>query len=905
MKGYRHTLNLPKTQFPMKGNLSAREPEIIQRWKDMSLHQAQIKQNKKPFVLIDGPPYANGDLHMGHVLNKVLKDIVIKYKNMTGFSAEFVPSWDCHGLPIEHIVTKKIKQDEKSDANIRSLCRDEANKWVKIQSEQFARFGVLASWNKPCLTLDKEYEACQIRILADLVEKGLIYRGEKAVYWCYALQTSLAEAEIEYFEHKSPSIYVKFPVVNSSSSFKYDNLHIMIWTTTPWTIPANRAHAVDKDFDYSVYKLDNDHVIMADGLKDHFEKTTNLSIKKISSSFKGSKLCDLKTSHIMYPEKESPVVLGDHVTLETGTGIVHTAPGHGQEDFELGKKYDLEIFSPVDEFGKYTDQVPDYKGMHVFEANNLLIERFKQSKHLVFSETIKHSYPHCWRSKTPIIFRTTPQWFFKMDHDKLNVRKLALEQINKVSWLPKWGLNRIGSMIEARPDWCISRQRIWGVPIPVFYCAKCKKAHADKKTMLKIADLIQNGNGIEEYWSNDIDTLIKKTISCCGAHNFIKGKDILDVWFDSGIAWAYANYQKRPFPADIYLEGSDQHRGWFHTSLLTSIAKQKVAPFKQVITHGFVMFSKGVKMSKSRGNVVDPKKIIQKDGAEILRLWASHEDYTQDIHCSPESFDRLKETYRRIRNTMRFMLGNLDEFDYKNPISYNKLHMLEQWILHRLNNIIKTTKEHYENHEFFKIYHLLNNFFSVDLSSLYLDIVKDRLYTSKKTGHLRKSTQTALFYLTYNLTRLMAPILSFLAEEVYTFLPNKTKKSIFLTNMPDTKDEWDNPKLASRYETIFEIRDQAKKKLEELRESKQIGSSLEAQLILSQPKEIYDVLNSYKDDLRELFIVSELKLNLGESSIIAKKAAGKKCARCWNFSITVNSSKELPDICSKCIDALK
>lgn len=903
MQNYKHTLNLPKTSFPMKGNLVQKEPAIIKKWDDMGLHMKQVAEKKPSFVLIDGPPYANGDLHMGHVLNKVLKDIVIKYKNMAGFNAKFLPSWDCHGLPIEHVVTKKFKLKEKTDSQIRQLCKAEANKWVKIQTRQFARFGVLADWDNPYLTLDRDYEATQIRVLADLVEKGLLYHGKKAVHWCYALQTSLAEAEIEYIDKESPSIYVKFPIINSPFEFK--NLNVMIWTTTPWTIPANRAHTVSLEFDYSVYKLNHDHVIIADDLKDHFEKTTGLTLEKKSDSFKGEKLLGLKTKHIMYPDKESPIISGDHVTLDAGTGIVHTAPGHGQEDFEIGKKNNLEIFSPVNAFGRYTKQVSDYEGMHVFDANPLLIERFKQSNHLVYNTKITHSYPHCWRSKTPVIFRATSQWFIKMDHERFNVRKLAINEIQKVSWIPKWGSNRISSMIEARPDWCVSRQRVWGVPIPVFYCTKCNKKHIDKNTLLKLADLMEKGNGIEEYWSNDIDTLLDKSISCCNARDFVKGKDILDVWFDSGISWAYYLYKNRIFPADLYLEGSDQHRGWFHTSLLTSVANKKQAPFKNVLTHGFVMFSKGVKMSKSRGNVVDPKNIINKDGAEILRLWASHEDYTQDINCNPESFDRLKETYRRIRNTMRFLLGNLYEFDHNNPMSYEDLHSLEKWILHRLNDLIKTSQNHYKNYEFFKIYHLLNNFFSVDLSSLYLDIIKDRLYTGKKNGDLRRSTQTALLYIADNLTRLMAPILSFLSEEVYEFLPNKSKESVFLDTQPVWQSCWENMEIASDYKVMFNLRDQVKKSLEVLRESREIGSSLEARVGLTLNEKTYGLVSKYKDFLSEFFIVSNVgldcdkSLGLEESSILVSKALGVKCARCWKYNIKTDN-----DICSKCIDAL-
>ena len=900
MQNYKHTLNLPKTDFPMKGNLPRTEPAIIKKWQDIKLHKLQVKNSTKPFVLIDGPPYANGELHMGHVLNKVLKDIVIKYKNMTGHSAQFVPGWDCHGLPIEHIVTKKINNNN-TDQQIRALCREEALKWVEIQKEQFKRFGVLAFWDTPYLTLDREYEACQMKVLSDLVKKNLIYRGEKAVYWCYALQTSLAEAEIEYMDRESPSIYARFEVVKNSS-FEFENLNLLIWTTTPWTIPANRAHAVSSEFDYGVYKLDKFNVVVACKLKDQIEKTIGKTLESVSRPFKGDKLLGLKTKHIMYPKIESPVVLGDHVTLDVGTGIVHTAPGHGQEDFELGKANGLEIFSPVDEFGRYTNQVKEFRGIHVFDANKLLIKKFKDSGHLIFSHKITHSYPHCWRSKTPVIFRTTPQWFIKMDEESLNIRNETISKIPNVGWIPTWGQNRISSMIETRPDWCISRQRVWGVPLPTFHCIHCDKAYIFSETIDKLSDLFRKGEGIEEYWKTDIEKILNKNIKCCNKRDFKKGKDILDVWFDSGVAWAFAKQKHDFFPADLYLEGSDQHRGWFHTSLLTAIASKKAPPYKQVLTHGFVMFSKGVKMSKSKGNVINPQDIIKKDGAEILRLWASHEDYTQDINCNPESFDRLKETYRRIRNTMRFILGNINDFDSNKMVPYEKLNVLEKWMLYRLNNLISLVKENYESYEFFRIYHQLSNFFSIDLSSLYLDIIKDRLYTSKKDGVARRSSQTVLLILADNLARLMAPILSFLSEEVYEHLPNKTKKSVFLAGMPSTNLEWGNLEIARDFELIFSIREKAKKKLEELRDSKQIGSSLEARLVIVEIEKNHSVLKKYADILSEIFIVSDLELMLGEQKISALNASGKKCIRCWKVSTAVVKEG---DICGRCIDALK
>ena len=942
----------------MKANLASRELDFIQKWQDANIHIKQLEQNKNgpSFCLTDGPPYANGDLHMGHVLNKVLKDVIVKFKNMSGYKALFVPGWDCHGLPIEHLINKRLEGQKEgftyTSTNelekhkyIRELCRKEAKKWVQKQTEQFIRFGVFADWQNPYLTLKKEYEAEEIRILAQLIKMGVLYRDTKAVHWCYALQTALAEAEIEYRQHKSPAIYLKFYVKEGVDRLQADiksseKVAFVIWTTTPWTIPANRAHAVHPQLDYSVYQLNHEYIIIADSLKASFENTVGKKLKVISGPFKGQHLEGMTTYHAMYPEQVSPLILSQHVTTDAGTGVVHTAPGHGEDDFLLGKKYNLEVFSPVDEFGKYTDQVSQYKGVHIFDANPRLIEQFQQSGHLVHHQEIQHSYPHCWRSKTPLIFRTTQQWFVAMDHKNHPIRKMALDAIKNVHWFPDWGEKRISSMIADRPDWCLSRQRLWGVPLPIFYCNHCSQEHYTEESMNKIADVIEEGEGIETYWSKSTSEFLPDGVKCsqCGHSSFRKSADILDVWFDSGVCWA-AVQKKHPnmtFPADLYLEGSDQHRGWFHTSLLTSVAVEKQAPFKNVLTHGFVMFSKGVKMSKSQGNIVDPQDIIKEKGAEILRLWAIHEDYTQDIGCSPESFARITETYRRLRNTMRFLLGNLNDFlddPEQKQLSYHRLKSLDQWILHKLNGLVKETTKAYEDYSFYKIYHLLNNFFNVEMSSLYLDIIKDRLYVSKIDSLERRSVQTALFQLTHTLIRLMAPILSFLSEEVYDFLiRKKDKKSVFLMAFPKFQTEWNRPDLEEKYKILLAIRRKVSKKIEELRDEKKIRSSLEVKVCLHIPMEalLFQFLAQIKGELLDFFIVSEVTLESDEKTelqetkqvdssknlsfavlekelealkVMVSKADGDKCIRCWRFSRQIGQL--LPDICPRCAEVVK
>lgn len=922
---YKDTLNLPKTDFQMKGNLNQREPEFIKEWDSKNIYQKMVDQNseKGTFTFIDGPPYANGSIHIGHALNKTLKDIVVKYKNMSGYRAPFVPGWDCHGLPIELVVTKNLgdKKAEKSEAEIRELCRQEAKKWVGIQMEEFKRFGVLADWANPYLTLNPAYEAEEIRVLARILKTGAFYYGVKPVYWSWALRTALAEAEVEYKDVKSPSIYVRFELKEGIKSLSGKKQYAVIWTTTPWTLPANLAICVHPEFTYEAFEWNDCYLIIAQDMKAKFEADSGLTLKPTGKVFSGEDLEGLAYTHPMSDYYKTlktfdsqnihKIILGNHVTLEAGTGLVHTAPGHGPDDYNVGLKYNLPIFSPVDETGAYTQEVPEYKGQNVLQANAAIVERLKTSGYIIAHKEYEHSYPHCWRSKKPLIFRATPQWFLKMDLEKdgSTVRKRALDGIKKVNWYPAWGENRISSMIENRPDWCVSRQRTWGVPIPVLYCSKCSTPLAKEDIMLRIADEMENNGGMEGYYNADVKKLLGTHKCECGSTDFVKGKDILDVWFDSGVAFSAVRKQHPTLqqPADFYLEGSDQHRGWFHTSLLASVASEGIPPFKSVLTHGFVLYAKGQKMSKSQGNTIAPQDIIKNSGSDILRMWAAHEDYTQDISCNPEGFARITETYRRLRNTIRFLLGNIHDFDpAKDKVAYTQMTPLDQWALARLNQVIKNVEDAYEKYEFYKIYHLLNNFVTVDLSAFYLDILKDRLYVRKKDGVMRRSSQTALYEITSSLARMMAPIMSFLAEETYQFLVGSKKESIFLEKYPQANKEWENSEVLSTFESFIGIRTEALKKLEELRQNKTIGASLEAQLHITAQPEQLKVLDLLKDYLNEFFIVSQVSVNKtpGELNVTATKANGEKCVRCWTYNVETNKNPKFPGICPKCVEAL-
>lgn len=915
-QNYKDSINLPQTDFPMKADLATREPEFIELWKKSKSYSQMVASGKKgQFVMPDGPPYANGGIHMGHTLNKCLKDFTIKYQNLKGLAAPFIPGWDCHGLPIEHKVLKdlddkKVDKREITPKQIRELCRKEALTWVAHQGEQFQRLGILADWENPYLTLHASYEAEEVRELARIMKNGVLYRGKKPVYWCYALQTALAEAEIEYKQHKSPAVYVKFPIrlTEKFGSFKSDPSFV-IWTTTPWTLPANLGIALNKDFDYGIYDSEKGLLIIAQAMKEAVEKDTGLTLTPVGKSFKGSEFEGLKAKHPFY-DRDSLVILGEHVTAEAGTGCVHTAPGHGQDDYLVGLQYKLDILSPVNERAEFTEEVPEYKGLHVFKANPLIVERLKESGQLVGFKTIEHSYPHCWRSKVPLIFRATSQWFINMDHKDFNIREKSLAAINnEISFVPDWGIKRLTAMIEARPDWCISRQRNWGVPIPVLYCTECDHPHITEEFLLSVADKMDTHAGIEYYFESSVETLLNnKELACpsCSHKTWRKGTDILDVWFDSGVCHA-AVQKKRDglgFPADLYLEGSDQHRGWFQTSLISSVASNGKPPFKKLLTHNFVNDEHGRKMSKSLGNYVDPMELIGKSGAELLRLWTASQDYGQDMNYSAEGFKRISETYRRLRNTFRFLLGNISDFKKTDAVPYEKLLPLDKWALYRLNHLIAETTLAYDNFEYYKVYQLLNNFFTVDLSAHYLDILKDRLYTWKTDGLGRRSAQTVLTEITLSLASIMAPITSFLSEESYQFYPLKEKASIFECGFPQVRPEWNNKQIKEDFEILFGVRDFVSKKLEVMRQSKVIGASLETFVTVHATGNEFKTLEAYKEHLSEFFIVSQVNIVQGEKQIDAVKATAEKCPRCWNYSVDIGKNAQHPLLCPKCVGAL-
>lgn len=912
---YKNTIRLPQTDFPMKGDLPIREPQIIETWTKNNIYQKiQTKNKNGPgFTMPDGPPYANGSIHIGHALNKSLKDFIIKYKSMKGFSAPFIPGWDCHGLPIEHKVMKDLsdKKITKSDQEILALCRAEAGKWVSHQAEQFKRLGILADWENPYLTMNKDYEAEEVREFARAFNKGVIYQGVKPVYWNWTLKTALADAEIEYHDIKSPSIFVKFEVTDSLSLKKLNTpknkTYFVIWTTTPWTLPANLGICLHPELEYSVFSTTTENgttenLIIATQLQESFEKETGLKLNRLS--FHTGQSLELLEARHPFIDRKSVVLLGLHVTADTGTGCVHTAPGHGVDDFRVGQKYGLPVLCPVNESGQYTEEFPEMQGMNIFKANPLIIEKLKTSGHLVkFSEFV-HSYPHCWRSKTPLIFRTTAQWFIGIDDETTQIRKKTLKAMDSIQFFPSWGKARFQAMMENRPDWCLSRQRIWGVPIPIFYHEETGKPLMDFDVMMKTADVIEKG-GIEAFYTTPVSEMT-------GKPGYKLGRDILDVWFDSGACHA-AVQAKRDYKnrvADIYLEGSDQHRGWFNTSMLSSMSTEERPPFKALITHGFVNDSQGRKMSKSLGNVVDPNEISKQSGSEIIRLWASYGDYGNDIGCGKEELTRVTETYRKIRNTMRFLLGSISDFDIQTQeVPVSKMPLIDQWMMHQLNTLIKDVTTAYDQYEFYKIYHLLNHFFTVTVSATYMDILKDRLYTWKTDGLERKSAQTVYHHITTNLILMMAPILSFLAEETYGYLKNKKQESVFLENFPSEQPLWNKPELDSMFSLLLSARSESQKKLEELRSQKIIGSSLEAQLEITADGELLKNLIHFNEahkkcNLREFFIVSAVKLSEGPFQIKALKASGEKCVRCWTYSDEISKNAESFSVCPKCVEAL-
>ena len=915
-KQNKHNLHLPQTDFPMKAKLPEKEPKFIEFWHGKNIYQklTNKRKNKKFFSFVDGPPYANGNLHIGHALNKILKDIIVKYMNLSGSYCPFTPVWDCHGLPIELAALKKIKKEKNQDTlnpkKTREYCRKEALFWVEVQKTQFKRLGVLADWDNPLLTMAAEYEAQEVRALAEIVKKKLLYRSKKPVYWCSALKTAIASSEVEYREHKSPSIYVKFPTQNLLQEWNLPHkpCSLVIWTTTPWTLPANLAICLKADFTYAIFDTGKEFLILAEDLKESFEKNTGLSLKKILS-FKGKELEHKKARH-PFIAQDSLIILGDHVTKEEGTGCVHTAPGHGLDDFIVGKKYNLPVFVPVDKAGCFTSEVSvsEWAGLYVFKANPLIIEKLKQNSCLIAEKEIVHNYPFNPRSSAPLIFRATDQWFIQFDKPEYPIRKKSLSEINyKIQFYPEWGKKRLTAMIKSSPDWCLSRQRQWGVPIPVFYCKKCKYTLMDADIMNKIADQMEESKeGIEYWFLHSVEELLSKDTVCphCQSAEFEKGDDILDVWFDSGICHHIfqKKYGSRTFPADIYLEGSDQHRGWFQTSLNSSVCLNNKTPFKALITHCFVNDAEGHKMSKSKGNISNLENIIQRRGAEIVRLWVCSEDYSQDLQIIPENFERVSETYRRFRNTIRFMLGNLFDFDpEKDLISFSEMRDIDKWILNRLSVFIQKNKIHYKNYLFHKIYQDLNVFFTTDLSALYLDILKDRLYTFKKEGKERRSAQSAIYLLLKNLLSVMSPITTFLSEEAYQYLPGKKEESILLTDFPSLPSEWNQLKIQEKFDHFLKIRQLAYSLMETMRKKQLIGSSLETQIIVHLPKTLFYQLENSSDDLREFLIVSQIELqSSSEWKVEVQKANGEKCERCWNYNEKLNNQR----ICLKCINNL-
>jgi isoleucyl-tRNA synthetase len=926
---YKKSLNLPQTAFPMKADLARREPEILQRWEEMDLYGTlrRLSKDRPRYVLHDGPPYANGHLHMGHALNKILKDMIVRSRQMLGYDSVYVPGWDCHGLPIEHQVEKELgsRKLQMSQLEIRRHCRAYAERFVDIQRDEFKRLGVTGDWSRPYLTMSYDYEAAIARELGKFITQGSVYKSKKPIYWCLSCRTALAEAEVEYEERRSPSIYVRFPLVSDLSGTPLGitgkRVSVLIWTTTPWTIPANLAIALHPDIAYAVVATGDEAWIMAEGLVEQVMATAAVSSYEIIARLSARDLQGLKSRH-PFIDRESLIVLGSHVTMDTGTGCVHTAPGHGREDYETALAYGLEIYSPVDDEGRFTNDVPFFAGQQVFAANPAIIAKLAEVGSLAHQESITHSYPHCWRCKQPVIFRATEQWFVSMEVGDL--RQKALEAIkNEVEWIPSWGEERIAGMIANRPDWCISRQRAWGVPITVFYCTACGEILATAEVLAHVAAQFEE-EGADVWFSKEPSALLPSGTSCrkCGGTSFAKEMDILDVWFDSGVSQAAVLERREDlrWPADLYLEGSDQHRGWFHSSLLAAVGTRNHAPYRTVLTHGFVVDGLGRKMSKSVGNVIAPGEVIKNYGAEILRLWVAGEDYRDDIRISAEILQRLSESYRRIRNTCRFLLGNLRDFDpERDRIDLGGMESLDRWALHRLQGLVRRVRLAYQHFEFHKIYHAIHNFCVVDLSAFYLDVLKDRLYVSAAASRKRRSAQTALFDITVSLVRLMAPILVFTAEEVWQHLPNfpGNRGSVHLTQLPAPIPAYEDGVLAEWWGRVLEVRAEVNRALELARVEKVVGHSLDAAVNVGLPKEFQDQLRGHEELLRRVFIVSEVHftepgaMDAGvEASSIpgmviqVKPASGAKCSRCWVREVSVGADREHPEICTRCLGEL-
>jgi len=961
------TVNLPKTAFSQKANLAQSEPARLEKWAGLDLYRLirRACEGREKFILHDGPPYANADIHLGTAMNKVLKDFIVKSRTMMGYDSPYVPGYDCHGLPIETHVERALekKGKKKSDLSVetfRRICREHALNALQSQTRDFKRLGILGEWDDPYLTMSNHYEAETARMFGRFVERGWVYKGARPVYWCLKDQTALAEAEVEYHQHTSPSVYVKFPLQSDPAlidpALAGRKVFVLIWTTTPWTLPANLGIAVHPDFEYSAFEYGDEVYIVASELVEAVAAKCGLgAAPKVLARFPGAKLDRLECRHA-WLDRKSLLMVGEHVTLggeadaeteldvseaqkkpsdsKAGTGCVHTAPGHGHDDFVIGKRYGLEIYCPVDNAGRFTPDVEHFAGQRVFDANDPIVEFMRERGVLLFSEKYEHRYPHCWRCKNPVIFRATPQWFIAMDqaHTELvekdedgrdltnftenfaengSLRSAALEEIERVKWIPAWGVDRMRNMLKGRPDWCVSRQRVWGVSIPVFYCARCNEAVADAAVIDHVADIFERESG-DAWYTRSAQDLLPPGYTCkgCGAEEWTKETDILDVWFDSGTS-SIAVLENRPelrWPSDVYIEGGDQFRGWFNSSLMVGIAAHNRAPYKAVITHGWTLDAQGRAMHKSAGNAVEPDKVFKQSGAEIIRLWCASSNYFDDVRGSDEILQRVTDGYRKMRNTARFALGNLDGFDPAgDSVPFEEMQEIDRWALAELNRVTADVLAAYDAYEFHNVYRALFNFATVTLSARYFDIIKDRLYTFAPRDKARRSAQTALLRIVDALARMLAPILVFTADEIWENLPNRDEPSIHLAVFPTATADRDES-LLTEWDRLFAIRDDVLRALEEARVAKQIGSSLEAKVTLEASGDALELLRRHEKDLRYLFIVSQVELHEAQAqrvSIAITVAEGKKCERCWNYSTRVGESDRYPTVCERCIAALE
>lgn len=917
-KDYGKTLNLPKTDFPMRGNLPENEPKIFEEIFEKGLYEKMLKKNagKEPFVLHDGPPYANGEIHTGHALNKVLKDTIVRYKNLKGYYTPFVPGFDTHGMPTEKKAIEKLglNRDEIPVVKFRDTCKEFNKEYIKKQTEGFKRLGAIGDWENPYITYQPQMEAKQIGVFGNMYKKGYIYKGLKPVYWCTDCETALAEAEIEYKDIKSNTAYVKFPVIEGKGLFDERDTYVVIWTTTPWTLPGNTGITISPEFKYSLVDVQGEKLIMASELVDKVMEIAKIDDYSVIKEYEGNELDGVICKH-PFIERESRVVLGSDdtilVELDTGTGAVHTAPGYGKEDYLCGLKNKLDMVVTVDSKGHQTEEAGPFAGMYYAKSDKEIIKWLDEHNFLLAKQEITHSYPHCWRCKHPVIYRATSQWFASID----GFRKEALEAIKDVKWYPTWGEERITKMIEDRNDWCISRQRTWGVPLPIFYCKDCEKEYVTSESLDKVQKIVEK-NGSNAWFELTEKELMPEGAKCteCGCTEFVKETDIMDVWFDSGSTHESVLAERGLPEANLYLEGSDQYRGWFQSSLLTSVATKGKAPYKEVVTHGYVVDEKGRKMSKSLGNGIDPMELINEFGADILRLWALSSDYTSDVSISKGIIKQVAEVYRKIRNTARFILGNISDFDVNNSVSYEELQEIDKWALTKLNKLIEDCSNAYDGYDFKKAYQAINQFCVVDMSNFYLDIIKDRLYTEKPNSIERRAAQTTMYEILQALVRILAPMTCFTAEEIWKFMPHKDNEkldSVMLSYYPEINEKYNNKELEEKWNKIIKIKELVSKKLEEARSEKVIGHSLNAKVTLYAEKDEYEFLLENKELLMTVFIVSGLEIEKNERKneekigVKVEVADGKKCERCWMYSTTVGEDKENPNICHRCSEALK